>query len=249
MLLFSWQWLLCLPGWRMFNWVKNQKLHAFMETYSAPYNPRHRYWTGLLLFARVVLYLVAAVNHSNDPQLALTAIIFVVCSIFLLKGLTGGRLYRNKLIDVIETLFYFNIIAFATLTWYDVEREFSAYNWAIIYVSVIPALVWLLLVIPYHLYLYTSVASKIHTTVAGKKLNTFFLSLQTSIKTQHPVPSHNDSIPDFNEFVDLVNGPAYTKFNDYQLQQISKPGEPTRTVVEINIPCLSPVQPEVEDAC
>ena len=65
MLLFSWQWLLCLPGWRIFKWIRNQKLHTLMETYHIPYKPHHRYWTGLLLFARVVLYLVAAVNDSS----------------------------------------------------------------------------------------------------------------------------------------------------------------------------------------
>ena len=224
---------------------KKSKLHALMETYHIPYNLHHRYWTGLLLCARVVLYLVAAVNDSNDPRLSLTSISFVVGSIFLLKGLMGGRLYQNKFVDIIETVFCFNILAFAILTWYDVGNEFNAYNWAIIYISVISALTLLLLIILYHFYLYTPVFSKVHKTVVGKKLDAFLLRLMTPIEMQqHPVPSHDDNIHAFNEFLDLVNGPVNT--NDYELQPKSKPAEPTRTVVEIHIPRLAPIQQDVD---
>ena len=75
-LLFSWQWLLYLPRWRIFRWSRNPKIQTFIETYHTPYTPKHRYWTGLLLIVRVILYLVAAINVSNDPTIALTAISF-----------------------------------------------------------------------------------------------------------------------------------------------------------------------------
>ena len=88
-LLFSWQWLLCLPRWRIFRWTSDQKLQTFIETYHTPYTPKHRYWTGLLLIARAVLYLVAAVNVSNDPTVALTAIFFTICCILALKAFIG----------------------------------------------------------------------------------------------------------------------------------------------------------------
>ena len=154
-------------------------------------------------------------------------------------------MYRNKFVDIVEMFFYFNILAFAILTWYGVGNE---YNWDchIIYISVISALILLLLVILYHFYLYTPVFTKVYKTVVGKKLYAFLLRFLTPLeKQQHPVPSHNDNIHAFNEFLDLDNGPANT--NDYQLQPKSKPAEPTRTVVEIHIPRLAPAQPEVEN--
>ena len=46
-LLFSWQWLLYVPRWRIFRWSRNSKIQTFIETYHAPYTPKHRYWTGL----------------------------------------------------------------------------------------------------------------------------------------------------------------------------------------------------------
>ena len=93
--LFSWQWLLHLPRWRIFKWTRDQKLQTFIETYHTPYVPKHRYWTGLLLIARAVLYLVAAVNVSNDPTVALTAIFFTICCILALKHSLEAGLTEN----------------------------------------------------------------------------------------------------------------------------------------------------------
>ena len=42
-LLFSWQWLLYLPRWRVFKWSRNPKIQTFIETYHKPYTPKHRY--------------------------------------------------------------------------------------------------------------------------------------------------------------------------------------------------------------
>ena len=61
-LVFSWQWLLQHQDKIIFKWVKYQKLHHFLEPYHAPYATKYRYWTGLLLFARILLYLISVLN-------------------------------------------------------------------------------------------------------------------------------------------------------------------------------------------
>ena len=111
-LLFSWQWLLHLPKWRVFKWSRNPKIQTFIETYHLPYTPKHRYWTGLLLIARIVLYLVAVVNVSNDPIIALTAVNFVVCCVILLKAFIKNLRYRKWSIEVLETFFCLNVLFF-----------------------------------------------------------------------------------------------------------------------------------------
>ena len=78
-LLSTWQWLLYLSKWKMFKCLRNPKIHIFMDAYHTPYTLKHRYWTGLLVIARVILYLVAATNVSNDPAIALTAISCTLC--------------------------------------------------------------------------------------------------------------------------------------------------------------------------
>ena len=118
-LLFSWQWLLRLSEWRIFKqWSSNPKIQTFIETYHAPYTAKHRYWTGLLLISRVFLYLIVAANRSNDPTIALTAITLTVGSIVLLKGLIATRVYKNWLLDILESFFYLNIFFYMVLTWY-----------------------------------------------------------------------------------------------------------------------------------
>ena len=104
-LLFSWQWLLYLPRWKIFRWSRNPRIQTFIETYHKPYTPKHRYWTGLLLIFRVILYLVATINVPNGPTIALTAISFTVCCIFALRLFFGSRLYRKWPVDVLETFF------------------------------------------------------------------------------------------------------------------------------------------------
>ena len=155
-LLFSWQWLLYLPRWRIFKWTRNPKIQTFIETYHKPYTPKHRYWTGLLLIVRVVLYLVAATNVSNDPTIALTAISFTVCCIFALRLFFGSRLYRKWPVDVLETFFYLNILSFVIFTGYSLDKPASNRE-AAAYTSIIITFIALLLIILYHIYMYTSV--------------------------------------------------------------------------------------------
>ncbi len=40
-------------------WTKNTYYTGFMDTYHAPFTPKHRYWVGLLLFALIAHNLVA----------------------------------------------------------------------------------------------------------------------------------------------------------------------------------------------
>ena len=160
-LLFSWQWLLHLPRRRIFNWSRNPKIQTFIETYHKPYTPKHRYWTGLLLIARIILYLVAAVNVSNDPTVALTAIIFTVCCIFALRLFFGSRLYDKWPVDVLETSFCLNILFFATFTWYTISNQ-NSNKQAAAYTSVTITIVVLLLIIVYHVH--TSLLPKVKKT-------------------------------------------------------------------------------------
>ena len=176
-LLFSWQWLLHLPRWRIFNWSRNPRIQTFIETYHKPYTPKHRYWTGLLLIARIVLYFVAAVNVSNDPAVALTTINLTLCCIILLKGFVVSRLYRKWPMDVLETLFFLNTLFFTILTSYSLSKEHIHLE-AISYTSVIVALVLFLLIIIHHMYTYTTVFSKVKKITLGRKIDRLFTETQ-----------------------------------------------------------------------
>ena len=234
-LLFSWQWLLYLPRWRIFKWSRNPKIQTFIETYHKPYTPKHRYWTGLLLVVRVVLYLVAATNVSNDPTIALTAINFTVCCIFALSKLLGGRLYWIWPVDVLETFFYLNILSFVIFTWYTLDSQASNQE-AAAYTSVIITFIALLLIILYHVYTYTSVFSKIHKTKLGGMIDRLFTDADPKPKPKrHWSPPPDDDIHQFYKFLDKIDRPINTQDYKVPIKQ-QEPMKPTQSVVEVHQP-------------
>ena len=125
-LLFFWQWRFHLPEWKIFQaYFNNQRLKLFIETYHAPFTPKHHYWTGLLLIAHAVLYLVAAANVSNDPQLSLSAIVFTMICILFLMVLINIRMYKKILLNVLDTFLVLNTLLFSVFTWYSLNSTIS----------------------------------------------------------------------------------------------------------------------------
>ena len=152
-LVFSWQWLLRYQDKAIFKCVRYQKLRHFLEPYHAPYAAKYRYWTGLLLFLRVLLYLISLLNVSLDPRIDLMATIFVVGGLILWKGIIAKRIYKNWPLDVMETAIYFNLFAFSVLTWYNLD--FGGSQAAVAYISVTVIFILLLGVIVFHVLRYT----------------------------------------------------------------------------------------------
>ena len=234
-LLFSWQWLLYLPRWRIFKWSRNPKIQTFIETYHKPYTPKHRYWTGLLLIVRVVLYLIAATNVSNDPTIALTAIKFTVCFIFAFRLFFVSRLYRKWPVDVLETFFYLSILSFVIFPWYSLDSPASDRE-AAANTSVIITFIVLLLIILYHVYTYTSVFSKIHKTKLGGMIDRLFTDTNPKPKPErHWSPPPDDDIHQFYEFLDKIDRPVNTQDYKVPIKQ-QEPVEPTQSVVEVHQP-------------
>ena len=148
-ILFLWQWILQL---KMFRWLsRTQKLSLFIQTYHVPYVPQHRYWTGLLLVARIVLYIVSSANVEGDPKINLTAIGVVVLSTIILKDFLEyrGRIYHRKSIEMLETACHFNLVILCTATFLTLEHE--KVSAVIFHVSVSFTAALLLAVLLYHL--------------------------------------------------------------------------------------------------
>ena len=117
-LLLSWQWLLQASNYRLLRWVRNTRLNSFMEANIASYTPKHRYWTGLLLFIRVILYLVIAYN-TKKPRASFLATALIVTSLLLLMVVVGGNIYRKKFVGFLNSFCYVNLLmlSIAQLYW------------------------------------------------------------------------------------------------------------------------------------
>ena len=148
-ILFFWQWLLHHQNKIIFRWVKYQKLCHFIEPYHAPYLYKHRYWTGLLLLARIILFVVFALNLSSDPGVNLLAIIVVTSSILVLKGYFG-QVYKNWMIDMMELVSYFNLILFSIAVFFTLKSDIPP-NVAV-YISGITVFILVLVILAYHFF-------------------------------------------------------------------------------------------------
>ena len=170
-LLFCWQWLLPLSKYKLFSWTKNQKRHTFIETYNTPYTPKHRYWTALFLIVRVLLYLISALNESTDPRVTLMCTIIIMVCVIIYKTLWTVTIYKNVILNAIESFVLFNIITFSVVTLYTFtgldQVDKQALQTVAAYLSVGSVMVICLLVIVYHIYRYGS--SKVYTKVSNSK--------------------------------------------------------------------------------
>ena len=122
-LLFLWQWIVRAPRRKVFKWTRNTKLNAFIATYHVPHNSKYRYWTGLLLLVRVVLYVTASVTVSANPQTFPLIAIILTGGLTLFKGVFGLRVYKSSLVDILDTVLYFILFALAVFTLYDFKAD------------------------------------------------------------------------------------------------------------------------------
>ena len=147
-IIFFWQWFLRYQDKMIFKWVRSQRLCHFIEPYHAPYVSKHRYWTGLLLFARIILYLVFALNVSGDPGVNLPAVTTTVACLLVLKG-QFGRVYKVTFIDMTEMVSYTNLFVFSAVRLKSGTDEIVSIT---AHVSGVLTLALLIVIILYHMY-------------------------------------------------------------------------------------------------
>lgn len=150
-LLFSWQWILNFPQIKIFFWIRNTKLNSFIEAYHAPYMPKYRYWTGLLLFIRAVQNIAIAANVSGNPRNSLLVVCILLLCLIMFKSYLGITIYRKKSLDYLEMASYFNLLFFIMASFYSLGNRRTQKRAA--YISVSVAFVMFIGVILYHIHI------------------------------------------------------------------------------------------------
>ena len=148
-LLFLWQWIVRAPKWKILKWIRNSKLNAFIATYHVPHNSQYRYWTGLLLLVRVALYVTASVTVSANPQTFPLITNILIGGLLFFKGVFGLRVYKHSLVDVVDTVLYFNLLVLSGFTLYDFKAD-STKQTAVVYTSTIVTIIIFIGSIYYH---------------------------------------------------------------------------------------------------
>ena len=116
MLLIFGQCLQAKSQWKIFSLINNRYVKPFLDAYHAPYMNKHRYWTGLMLLLRFVLFLISAVNALGDPSVNLLAI--ATATILTLPTVLGSRIYKTWSLGLLETSFIINLAILAVATFY-----------------------------------------------------------------------------------------------------------------------------------
>ena len=235
-MLLCWQLLLRLPNWKIFKCITSPKLNFFMEAYHAPYTPKHRYWTGLLLLARAIIYLIATANVSGDPQIQLISIIIILSCVIFLKMIIATKIFKKWLIDSLESFFYFNIIILASFTAYNLSMGNNQDG--IAYTSVVLSMVVTIFILLYHFYAYTWLFKKFrYSKLVTKFMNrpTYRSNPQFNENSRPSITDFSNSIRRRDDILDIVN--PLTRDAEYHYIDacvIEDRREPTSSVVELN---------------
>lgn len=78
-------------------------------------------WFAVYCSSYIAMFGVSAINFSRDPRVDYVSIIFVVGCLLPFKGVVAKRIYKNVLLDVMETTIYFNLAMFTAFTWYSLD--------------------------------------------------------------------------------------------------------------------------------
>ena len=226
LLLFG-QWLQAISHLRLFSWVNNTRLKAFMDSYNAPYKAKHRYWPGLLLVFRFVLLLVFALNPQEDHSINLLSIL-VTTGLLVAWAWLGGGIYRNCL-DALECSFALNLIILAAATYhvtYHVNHP-NQNQLVVGYTSVSIAFATFIGILVFQLTNVTGITQYLKRKFAALKVATMN---QNESKTE--LTSSTDSLPDR-----LLNPDDY----ESSLYTPRRRAEPTEGTNEAQRRLMSPV--------
>ena len=149
----------CLQAYshhRMFSWMN--KIKPFMDAYHAPYKKETRYWTGLVLLVRCVLFLIFAVNslQVGDNHFDLLFTTTVTACLGTLAWIQNG-VYKKVYNNILEASFILNLCIFSAATFH--VKETGGNQAALAYTSVGIAFAKLVLIFLYHVYLLLSKTS------------------------------------------------------------------------------------------
>lgn len=150
---------------RIFSWIN--RIKPFMDTIYGPFRKEARYWTGLLLVTRCVLFLIFTFNGltpntSSSISVNLLAITSVFVGLAVLAWLNGG-IYDASGTDLLEAAYMVNITLFAAATYH--VRVTGGDQATLAHISIAAAFVLFIGIILFHVYL------RVRNRTAWKRLH------------------------------------------------------------------------------
>ena len=226
-IIFSWQWFLHCQKSVLLKWTRNLKFHSFISTYHTPHTAKHRYWTGMLLLVRVIVYLISVFSASVDPRIALLATIVTISCLLAYKAMFLIRVYKNWVLNVFESYVYFNIVVFTSITLYTFDnRNKEALQTSCAYISAGTMFILFLLVITFHVCRFSS--TKLYSLSQKSKTGQKIKTLLSNNQDVH----HHDQISLEGSILDAIDT-SRTKYGyNLALQSYSGPTSSTVSMID-----------------
>ena len=98
---------------KLLRWVN--KLMPIFDAYLGPYKPNQGYWTGLLLFVKVILVIAFVGNVSGYPAIDIF-VVSVVGLFLIMLNLGQGGVYRKTFLTYLEISYVVNLLLLAVAT-------------------------------------------------------------------------------------------------------------------------------------
>ena len=152
--------------YRAFSWVNYLK--PFFDVYTGPFTASGRFWTGLLLLSRGVLFAVTAVNTSGNPGTVLGATTFTVIVLLLVAWILPAGLYRNRPLNRLECSSLVNLGILGSLLF--IFEKKTIYSTIISHLCVSIALVTFICIIIYHIVSLKSIKNTIKRSCCYQKI-------------------------------------------------------------------------------
>ena len=216
------QFLYKISHYRVMFWV--QRLKPFFDAYTGPYRANHRYWTGLLLVARIVLLVTFSVNQHNNLSINLLAIITVSVLLLGLLNSSHSGVYESALNNFLEVFFLCNIIITSAAVSFNLYNQRSSP--VAIYLSTSVTLVIFVAIIAYH------ALRQLQLTRFGSKLKVKLLNslplppllkchvateLDFPVETRQSSESYSRSCAELTSQATPQGG--YKSYNSYELKE------------------------------
>ena len=94
-------------------WLRSTVFISIMDAYHAPFNRKHRYWTGLLLLIRCFLLVIFVATYYNDNIIMKTntyILLIVSAGLFVFKAFMKNSIFQRSLANIFENLFLLNLV-------------------------------------------------------------------------------------------------------------------------------------------
>lgn len=110
---------------RGMRWTRSAAFISILDAYHAPYNRKHRYWTGLMLLTRCILFLIFATNYKDNALLIdMFTVTLVITAVLTIKT-WSTRIYESLYLGTLELCFLLNLEILSTTLHYQESKGSS----------------------------------------------------------------------------------------------------------------------------